>query len=421
MPPVPPSTVRVSVASDGAEANDFAHFPDISADGRFVAFSSGASTLVADDTNERADIFVHDRQSAVTTRVSVASDGAQADAGSILSALSADGRFVAFHSDASNLVEDDTNGVPDIFVYDRHDGKTTRVSLSSSGEQAQLGLSYWPAISSDGRFVAFVSEASNLVPADTNDHVDVFVHDRQTGETRRVSVDSDGGQADDFPYVPAPDLYKPSLSADGRLVAFGYSASDLVPGDTNNAGDIFVYDWLTRETKRVSVASDGSQANGSSYAPDISADGRFVAYESDATNLSGPDNGGPWDIFVHDRQTGETARVSLASDPLAAPDASSAWASISADGRYVAFSSEATNLVTGDDNGASDIFVYDRWTGEMDRVSLNTGGDEGNLPSLSPSISANGRYLAFASHAANLVDDDGNQYRDIFVRDRGRE
>src|SRR6266567_3491186 len=246
------TTVRVSVASDGTEGNDVSMGSALSADGRFVAFDSAATDLVAGDTNRVSDVFVHDRQTGTTERVSVASDGAQGNGSSgLLSfafppALSADGRFVAFVSFATNLVASDTNGATDVFVHDRQTGITERVSVASDGTEGNAA-SAGAALSADGRFVAFHSTATNLVAGDTNGKTDVFIHDRQTGITERVSVASGGTEGNGFSAEPA-------LSADGRFVAFHNTATNLVAGDTNGKTDVFVHDRQTGTTERVSVA-----------------------------------------------------------------------------------------------------------------------------------------------------------------------
>jgi Tol biopolymer transport system component len=413
------TTTRVSVASDGTQGNDGSFDTSISADGRYVAFSSDASNLVPGDTNGVEDVFVHDHQTGQTSRVSVASDGTQGNDGSSGSSISGDGRYVTFFSWANNLVPGDTNGVGDVFVHDRQTGQTSRVSVASDGTQGNE-VSYIESISADGRYVTFYSAANNLVPGDTNGVGDVFVHDRQTGQTSRVSVASDGTQGNDVSSGS-------SISADGRYVAFSSEASNLVPDDTNGATDIFVHDRQTGQTSRVSVASDGTQGNLHSIWPSISADGRYVAFRSQASNLVPGDInicGHPYttgscpDVFVHDRQTGQTSRVSVASDGTEGNDASSA-PSISADGRYVAFDSAASNLVPGDTNGAWDIFVHDRQTGQTSRVSVASDGTQGNGHSNdAKSISADGRYVTYISIASNLVPGDTNDAADIFVHDR---
>ncbi len=413
--PGPGITERVSVASDGTEANSYSRYsPAISSDGRHVAFPSTASNLVPGDTNGAQDVFVHDRETGVTERVSVASDGTQANAFSYDPAISADVRYVAFYSEASNLVPGDTNGTRDVFVHDRETGVTERVSVASDGTEAN-SYSVKPTISADGRHVAFWSYASNLVPGDQVGIEDVFVHDRETGVTERVSVAFVGGQANAHSFLPA-------ISADGRHVAFQSRASNLVPGDINEAVDVFVHDRATGATERVSVASDGTQGNFESrFSPAISADGRYVAFASFASNLVPGDTSEALDVFVHDRATGATERVSVASDGAEASGVyrDSFNPAISADGRYVAFEGRASTLVPGDTNGVHDVFVHDRVTGTTERVSMASDGAEANALSGLPAISADGRHVVFPSFASNLVPGDTNEALDVFVRDRG--
>ncbi|MCC6569928.1 MAG: PD40 domain-containing protein, partial [Anaerolineales bacterium] len=234
----PGDTTRVSVDLVGTQANNASKKPSISGDGRFIAFESDASNLIPNDTNASTDIFVKDRQTGEVTRVSVDSSGAQANEGSGGAAISNDGRYVAFVSDASNLVANDTNATTDVFLRDRQLGTTIRISVSSSGEQAN-DLSDFPlAVSSDGRFVAFNSDATNLVANDTNSATDVFVHDNQTGATERVSIASDGTQANSSSYYP-------SISANGQFVTFTSNANNLISGDTNNKADVFARDRAT--------------------------------------------------------------------------------------------------------------------------------------------------------------------------------
>jgi len=404
-------TTRVSVASDGTQANAHTDSFEISGDGRYVAFATTANNLVSGDTNNTMDVFVHDRQTGQTTRVSVSSGGTQATQHCEAPDISADGRYVAFQSAAFQLVPSDTNGYKDIFVHDRQTGNTTRVSVSSLGTQANGGSGY-PALSADGRFVAFSSWAANLVPFDLNARTDIFVHDRQTGETTLVSVASDGTQGNG-------DSIVPMISGDGRYVTFYSTATNLVTGDTNSAGDIFLHDRQTGQTTRVSIASNGAQGNfGADARHAISADGRYIAFESFSSNLVSDDTNNAQDIFVHDRVTGQTTRVSVASDGTQQNRDAYACA-ISGDGRYVAFDSYAFNLVSGDTNDVPDIFVHDRQTGQTTRVSVASDGTPGNLDSAGASISDDGRYVAFSSWANNLVSGDTNNFYDIFVHDRG--
>ena len=404
-------TTRVSVSSAGQEGNNGSGWPVISADGRYVAFTSYASNLVEDDTNGYSDIFVHDCLTGQTSRVSVSSAGQQGNGnsgGDNGLSISANGRYVAFASEADNLVEYDTNGSCDVFVHDRQTGETTRVSVSSTGEQADDD-SRSPAISADGRYVAFKSTAGNFGWWDTRGYWDVFVHDRQTGETELVSVEIFGL------YTGNSHSGSPSISADGRYVAFESGATNLVQDDTNVKPDIFVRDRQTGETELVSVSSTGQQGNDrSSYDSSISADGRYVAFESMATNLVEGDTNGCQDIFVHDRQTAQTTRVSVSSIGEQA-NRESEYPGISADGRYVAFSSSASNLVEGYMYGGA--FVHDRQTSQTSRVNVSSTGQIGIGGSGGPSISSDGRYVAFASHADNLVEGDTNEACDVFVHD----
>jgi Tol biopolymer transport system component len=376
-----------------------------------VAFSSSSSNLVAGDSNGIWDIFVHNRQTGETTRVSVSSAGVQANGASDEPSISSDGRYVAFRSNASNLVADDSNSKLDIFVHDRQTDETTRVSVSSSGIQGN-GDSYFPSISADGRYVAFHSDADNLVAGDSNEKKDVFVHDRQTGLTEMVSLLSSEEQGNG-------DSYSPSISSDGRYVAFSSEAGNLVVNDTNAKVDIFVHDRQTTMLTRVSVSSTGEEGNGDSYSyvQSISADGRYVLFLSAADNLVAGDSNNFQDIFAHDRQTGQTSRVSVSSSGEQG-NGDNHIASISSDGRFVAFSSSASNLVAADSNSAWDIFVHDRITDETTCVSATATGVIGDSYSYIPSISADGRYVAFSSKASNLVLSDSNNKEDIFLNDR---
>lgn len=404
------TTERVSVTSDGSQADQGGSGAAISDDGRFVAFSSWSTDLVPGDTNDVEDVFVHDRDTGLTERVSVAGDGSQSDGGSNAVAISGDGRYVAFVSQAANLVTGDTNGALDVFVRDRVTGDTERVSVAGDGSQADGSSGGEPALSADGRYVAFDSNATNLVPGDTNGRRDVFVRDRLTGSTERVSVAQDGTQGDGI-------SSNSSLSADGRVVAFLSSATSLVQGDTNGSTDVFVRERDTGVTERVSVASDGSQGDGGAAgAPSISDDGRLVAFGSAASNLVSGDTNEMPDSFVHDRDTGQTERVSVASDGTQGDDNMSIPARISGDGRYVGFPSYATNLIGG--NGEPQVLVHDRVTGETEKASVASDGTQANGFSGVPDLSFDGRYVAFYSGATNLVPGDTNNSWDVFVRDR---
>ena len=420
---LPGTTERVSVDSAGVEANDASSIPTISSDGRFVAFHSFATNLVAGDTNSSSDVFVHDRQTGATTRVSVDSSGVEGNGNSFSPDISDDGRLVAFYSFATNLVTGDTNNAPDVFVHDLVSGVTERASVDSAGVEGNQ-LSQSPSISGDGRFVGFLSNATNLVTGDTNNVSDDFVHDRQTGATTMISVDSAGNLGNGGGGFT-------TFSGDDRFVAFSSTASNLVTGDTNGASDVFVRDRDTDldgifdeagavSTTIVSVDSLGVQGNSTSANTfsGISRDGRFVAFFSFASNLVAGDTNGVFDIFVHDLVSGVTERVSVDSAGVEG-NGRSLLPAISRDGHFVAFYSLATNLVAGDTNGSDDVFVHDRQSGATVRVSVDSGGTQGNGSSLRPAISGDGCIVTFDSSASNLVAGDTNNTSDVFVHDLG--
>jgi len=399
-------TERVNVDSGGAVANNQSYTPSISSEGRYVAFASPASNLVEEDINGRFDIFLHDRKTNSTRRVSTDPEGAGGNKNSLYPSISANGCNIAFESNASNLVTKDTNGEYDIFVYDCETKLSERVSISSTGEQAN-NSSKTPSLSAEGRYVAFTSSAINLVVDDTNGKTDVFVFDRETRVTERVSSSATGVGGNDA-------SQNPSISENGRFVAFESKARNLSSNDANGKTDIFIFNRETGVTERISVDSTGIEGNKDSVNPSISADGRFVAFESEASNLVPNDTNKEADIFVHDREAGTTQRISV---NIAGEEGNgfSESPSISLDGRYVAFKSIASNLIPTDTNGLFDIFVHDRDTGRIQRVSVDSSGIEANNSSETPSISADGQYVAYKSYANNLVPKDTNKKSDIFV------
>jgi Tol biopolymer transport system component len=402
----------VSQSSTGEQGNGTEDFAAVSADGRYVAFHSTAGNLVPADTNGRPDVFVRDTFDGTTTRVSVSSTGDQAIGGSSLEpSISADGRYVAFYSSAGNLVMDDTNGDYDIFVHDTLLGTTSRATVDRSHS------SYEPSISDDGRYVAFRSLAA-LVADDTNLKYDIFVRDMVAGTTIRATVNSEGAQAIGGLDLGGTAGVEPSISGDGRYVAFASAATNLVENDTNGDYDVFVHDTVDRTTTRVSMTHTGDQAvGGGSLGASISNDGRYVAFYSDAVNLVAGDTNGQSDVFVHDRVAGGTTRVSVASTGQQGDGGSSLGPALSGDGRYVAFYSAANNLVADDTNGVPDVFVHDTVHGTTSRVSLDQNGVETiGGGSDRPSISKDGLYVVFRTSARNLVPNDTNGQRDIIIR-----
>jgi len=402
----PKETIRVNVSNDGRQTNDISLSSMISGNGRYITYASPASNIVPGDTNKIWDVFLYDLLTKKTTRVSVKSDGSQANYGSVVPAISDDGRYITYYGDATNLVPGDTNNQRDIFLYDNLTKKTSRVNLNNNGEQAN-GLSHYTTISGDGRFVSYVSYATNLVPGDTNELKDIFLYDTLKKKTTRINVSSNGEQANG-------DSSSPALSADGRYVTYYSFATNLVPGDTNKTADIFVYDTQTGKTTRVSVDSYGKQANNYGDSPAISGDGRYIAFESDAANLVPGDTNKKRDIFVYDMLTKKTTRASVGSKGEQG-NGRSYTVAVSENGRYFTFESEATNLVSGDTNGVWDIFRYDMVTKKTTRVTLDSNAHQTNGFSYYPSISEDGRYVAYYSEATNLVSGDTNNFPDIFV------
>jgi Tol biopolymer transport system component len=340
--------------------------------------------------------------------VSVDSVGTQGDLESHKPSLSSDGRYVTFVSKATNLVDDDTNGFDDIFLHDSQTGMTSCVSVSPAGTLGNNGSSR-SSISLDGRYLAFSSYARNLVANDTNNRQDIFLHDTAGGITSRVSSSTAGTQSDSY-------SYEPSISSTGRYVVFHSPATNLVQDDTNGFDDVFLHDNQTGVTSLVSVSSAGIQGSGGSRYADVSDDGPYVVFGSDADNLVPGDNNNGQDIFLRDTQTSITSCLSTSPGGTISNTGASR-PSISSDGRYVVFESSADNLVPGDAGGNTDIFVRDTDTGITSLVSVSTAGTQGIHSSNYPDISADGRYVTFTSVADNLVPDDTNGFTDIFVHE----
>ncbi|HQR52963.1 MAG TPA: hypothetical protein PLZ79_06810, partial [Burkholderiales bacterium] len=400
------SMVRVSAAASGVQANDTSFDPVISASGRFIAFGSLASNLAFGETNVVQDVFVKDLLSGAVLRASTDANGVQGNNTSFGPSISADGRYVAFLSNATNLVADDRSVVADVFVKDLVTGAVVRASVSDRGVEAN-DSSLDAAISGDGHFVAFTSLASNLVVGDRNVATDVFVKDLHSGAIVIASSDSRGvssiGGSSDA-----------TISADGSVVAFSSNASDLVPGFTGAVTGILVKNLASGAIGLASTTADGRLANDASFAPSISADGRFVAFQSAASNLVSGDLNATSDIFVKDLQTGAIVRVSTSADGAEANNTSDA-PQISPDGNYVVFRSAASNLVPGDNGATADIFVKDLVTGAIARVSEAAAGLNPNDNSFGAAISADGAIVAFRSSASNLVAESPNTVPDVFA------
>jgi Tol biopolymer transport system component len=396
-------TARVSVDMTGGDANGASWQPALNATGRYVVFTSAASDLVSGDTNGLQDVFVRDARKNVTTRVSVDTTGGDANGESIGgAAISADGRYVVFASGATDLVPSVSPSGWAVYIRDMKTAETTMISVDRFGGNPN-GSSFDPSISADGRYVAFASSASDLVAVDNNGGTsDVFVRDRSTGVTSLVSIDTTGHQ-------PLQWSGDPSISSNGRYVAFDVGSEFLV------LGDVLVRDLSAGVTTRASVDTAGGDPDGVSGDPSISGNGRYVAFWSVATDLVSADTNGAADVFVRDRTTGVTTRQSVDTTGSDS-DGASRYPAMDSSGRYLAFESDASDLVSGDANGVRDVFVRDRFSHTTERASLDEDGGESNGISSRATLSADGRYAAFDSLAANLVPGDGNGVLDVFER-----
>lgn len=399
-----------SLAGDGSQGNSFSEEASISDDGRFVAFQSSASNFAIGDIppvspfgSSEADIFVVDTQAGSIELISAGLDGLPANS-SRDAEISADGRYVAFGSFADNLAANDQNMSSDVFFFDRQTRQLTRISEGQGGADAD-GASDGNAISPDGSVVAFESVATNLIADDANGLRDIFLWLRDSNTIERVSVASDGSEANGISDQPA-------LSRDGRYVVFESQASNLVPGDTNGRRDIFLVDRVLDTIERVDVAADGSEANANSEHPSISDDGRFVAFESRADNLTTDVLNGTNNIFVKDRQTGAVTLISQSTGGVSA-DAFCEWPSISPDGRLVVFDCPGDTLVEVDTGGLESVYLHDRLDGTTTLISTGFQDPSGNNRSLRPSMGADA--VAFTSLATNLVPNDVNGEDDVFV------
>lgn len=394
------ATTRVSVKSNEAQVFSPSSQSEMSIDGRFVAFVSSAATLVPGDTNGRPDVFLRDRVAGTTTRVSLTASDGQGNGRSDLPSISRDGRYVAFYSEASNLVAGDTNGKADAFVRDLVAGTTRRVSVASNGAQAN-NESGFVSISDDGQRIAFSSLASNLVSGDGNGASDIFLRDLGAGTTRRLSVSSNGAGGNQPSALP-------DISGDGAVVAFVSDATNLVPGDTNSSRDVFVRVVATNTTQLVSVGAGGEPVAGFSDDPAISRNGRYIAFSSSASNIVAGDTDLAQDVFVRDR-TAATTR--LVSDGPAVGTGLSSAPDIAENGQVVVFLTQPTAP------GSASVVHRRAGAGPVQLASIGVGGSPANGPSFGAGVSPDGQHVGFTSNATNLVAGDTNNNQDVFVRD----
>lgn len=403
------ATSRISLSLNGQDPSGFSVLPAVSYDGRYIAFASNARNLTSDPANGATQIYVRDRLSGATELISKGVSGLPGTAESLYPTISGDARFVAYTSSSSDLVSGDTNGKTDVFVYDRRAKRTQRISLTESNKECK-GDSYHAAISANGNTVAFLSKAPNIVAGATG-IVNVYLRDLVRKKTELVSVNLSGKHANG-----SCDFFLPSISADGVVIAFNSLASDLTAGDTNGRWDIFVRDRQSKTTTCASKLAAGGPGNSDSYLPSLTANGRYVVFYSWASNLIANDTNGRVDVFVADLWYGGIERVSVAADGSQS-NGDSNDPSISADGRYVAFKSLATNLVTGSSNGLWHAYVYDRRYHTTAEVDVSSTGVQANgrCDFLGPKLSGDAQCVAYNSLATNLVAGDGNSTWDVYV------
>ncbi len=420
------SLERVSTGSTVIDADGASRGSVMSADGRYVVFHSEATTLDARDPDVTADVYVRDRLTGTTILLSINNDGDKGNFDSFWPAISGNGRFVVFSSFASNLVPGDTNNTSDVFLVDRDADSNgvfdeaggvllQRVSRAGDGSQANA-FSAEATISADGRYVAFASDADNLAPDDTNLVSDIFLYEVATGAVERASVGGNGAQANDM-------SYEPFLSSDGRYATFLSSADNIASGDNNGVywrgADIFVRDRIARSTVLISISTSGAGGNGRSEQAAMSSDGRYVVFVSGSDNLVPNDINGAADIFLHDRDIdgngvfdeagrSSTERISIGLDD-------SEWPSISDDGRYVAFQSRAT--ASRDSSPVWNVFVRDRSARLTTPVRVVGDASTDMEDSIWPSINGNGRYVAFSADTAKSSGGEADDMIGIFIYD----
>lgn len=375
----------------------------VSQDGRITVFTTNYDTLVSGDTSGYPDVFAYDRVTKQTELISRGPDGKSGNNTSHRPSVSPDGRYVAFTSLAKNLLADSSvtacGGIPctNVFVYDRVTKKQTLVNLDSLGQrigvEERMSFEFGPILSRDGKSVAFTTEHP-IEPGDTNNNLDVAVRDLSTGVTRNASTDSNG-------QVVSSGNNEATMSYDGRYVVFA-AFSPLIPEDTNETFDVYRRDLQTGEIMLVSKTMSGGIANRASNQAVISGDGQFVAYISRATNIVPGDTNENNDVFVYNVQTGTTQRINVTSRGKQAVG-ETYYPDISYDGRYVTYGSLASNLVLADSNDAIDIFLYDRSVNLTRRINRGSrDGVQANNWSFYSSISGDGKTVAFTSYATNL-------------------
>ena len=396
------NAIQISVPLSGDRADAIAFSPKFSGDGsKLVFIGTPANFIEGGSTDFQA--LLYDVAAKTLTTASVGENNTIANDTSQHVNISQDGTFIVFQSDASNLVSDDENGLPDCFLLDTSDNSISLVSLTSTGEQTSdfFSCSRRPAVSNDGNLIAFTSRASNIVPNDTNDRGDIFVHSRLSNTTTRVSVASDGSEASN-----GADL--PDMSGDGRYVVFVSGSSNLDDSVNSGSNQIYLHDRLTAETTVITQGVDSSVGDSNSSVPKISNDGNFVVFTSLASNLVADDTNEQVDVFLYDRNSETIERISEGPNGTE-PDSSSARPEISSDGRFVVFDSSASNLIASETNSVRGVYLFDRTSGEVTKVSIANDGSPLTAGSIDGTISDDGTLLAYLSEAPNVVDPDATE------------
>lgn len=409
---VPYITKRVNLTPTGTQVTEgnVQSPPRISQDGQYVAFATTSSDIVAGDTNGAADIFVRDMSTNVTVMASLANDGTQIPASTGDGfVISANGRYVVFNTNYSGVVSGDTNNVTDIFVRDLKNNTTERISVTSTGAQANKASARFD-ISATGRYVVFDSLASNLSANDTNSNRDIFVRDREKGTTTLLSKDSMGAVGNGL-------SASPSISCDGAHIAFYSTSTNLSVNDTNGKPDIFLVDRVSDDA----VSNITPLANGSSDGPEMSCNGESIVFESSASNLVANDTNGLTDIFSYNTVDDVHTRVSVSSSGVEMNSgyASLRGKSIDFSGRYVAFASNATNLVASDTNGQFDVFLHDMKDGTTQIISKRSSTVQTNKETFYYALSLDGRGIVFTTSDSGLVSSDTNTVADVFLSETG--
>ncbi len=409
---VPYNNSKVSLDASGNQANDASSYEagsiSVSKDGRYTTFSSTATNLVSGDTNGFPDIFVKDKVTGSISRVNVYSNGAQSTSdGAIFSKISADGRFVAFTTTESIDGSDTTAN--DLYVRDLVNTTTELVSVRTS--QAYMNINDDFDISGDGRYIVFSTTASNLVSGDTNSTSDVFVRDRMLGTTTLLTKTSGGTLGNGY----SKDV---SISCEGSIIAFNSAATNLVSGDTNGYTDTFILNRVGGDNLK-NITIGGNASSSFHLWTDVSCDGSNVAFVSTATNLVSPNlSNNKRNVFVYNNYAQSVSIASLRNNGSEAND-DSYYPTISSDGSYLAFQSNATDLVAGDTNSTEDVFLRDRVGATTERVSMRNSSTEASIWSVTPTMTLDGRYILYTSRDTGLVSGDTNNRDDVFRSETG--